>query len=90
MKKEVLCIVSGKVQDVFFRAFAEKKAAEFSVTGYAKNLPDSTVEVVAQGDEEKVKLFVQAISAGPEEAEVESMNVSWGKPSADYPDFHIF
>lgn len=89
MKKEVLCIVSGDVQGVFFRQFAKEKADSFDVTGYAKNLEDGTVEVVAQGDEAVLKNFLESISAGPENAQVESLNVSWGKPTEEFTQFDI-
>ena len=49
MKKEVYCTVHGEVQGVFFRQFVKEKADQLGVFGYAKNLPDGTVEIVAQG-----------------------------------------
>ncbi len=90
MKKEVLCIVSGDVQGVFFRQFAKEKAVALGVTGYAKNLPDGTVEVVAQGEDQVLKNFLESISAGPENAEVESLNVSWGKITEEFSQFDTF
>ena len=89
MKKEVLCIFHGNVQGVFFRQFAKEKADLFAVTGYVKNLDDGKVELVAQGDENVVKNFLESISAGPENGEVESMNVSWGKPTEEFTQFDI-
>ena len=52
--KCVHLIVSGRVQGVFFRPNVRNKAVELGLHGYAKNLPDGNVEVVAQGDEKKV------------------------------------
>ncbi len=89
MKKEVICTVHGDVQGVFFRAFAQEKALAFGVTGYAKNMDDGTVEVLAQGDESSVKNFLESISAGPQNAQVESLNVMWGKPTEDFSQFDI-
>ena len=44
------CIVSGRVQGVWYRASTQRKADELRVTGYARNLPDGRVEVLACGD----------------------------------------
>ena len=87
MKKEVYCIVHGDVQGVFFRQFAKEKADTLGVVGYAKNLEDGTVEVVAQGEENVLKTFLESISAGPENAQVESLNVVWGKVEEQYTQF---
>jgi acylphosphatase len=87
MKKEVYCTVHGDVQGVFFRKFAKEKADNLGIFGYAKNMTDGTVEVVAQGEENQLKTFLEAISAGPENAQVESLNVVWGKVEEPYTQF---
>jgi acylphosphatase len=87
MKKEVYCVVHGDVQGVFFRQFAKEKADNLGVFGYAKNLDDGTVEVVVQGEEAVLKTFLEDISAGPENAQVESLNVMWGKVEEEYSQF---
>ncbi len=76
--KEVYCLVYGDVQGVSYRQYAREKARALGVTGYAKNMEDGTVEVVAQGPEETLRNYLGFISAGPETAQVESINVSWG------------
>ncbi len=63
--KCVHLIVSGKVQGVFFRDNTRKKAVELDLHGYAKNLEDGTVEVVAQGDENKINELIDFIKKGP-------------------------
>lgn len=81
-------IFYGKVQGVGFRKFVKKKAEEFCVTGYVKNLQDGTVEVVAQGEEETLKRFLKEIKDGPEGAIVEKFlqeNIEEG----DYHEFKI-
>jgi acylphosphatase len=88
--KEFYSKIYGNVQGVFFRNFAQGKARELGVTGYAKNLSDGTVEVVAQGEEEKLKQFFEFISVGPETAEVESAEISWGPlPEEKFSQFDI-
>jgi acylphosphatase len=87
MKKEVYCVVHGNVQGVSFRQFAKEKADSLGILGYAKNMPNGTVEVVAQGEENNLKIFLESISAGPESAQVESLNVMWGKVEEEYTQF---
>jgi acylphosphatase len=77
-EKELLAIVSGNVQGVFYRRFIQVKAGELGITGTAKNVEDGTVEIVAQGKEEDLKKLLEFIYAGTEHAEVESANISWG------------
>jgi acylphosphatase len=89
MKKEVYCVVHGEVQGVYYRQFAKEKADNLGVVGYSKNLDDGTVEVVAQGEEVAVKTFLESASAGPENAQVESINVMWGKIEEPYTQFDI-
>ena len=89
MKKEVYCTVHGDVQGVFYRKFAKEKADSLGVLGYAKNMEDGTVEVVGQGEESTLKTFLESISAGPENAQVESLNVMWGKIEEEYTQFDI-
>ena len=48
----------GTVQGVGFRYTVRQIAAEFAVTGYVKNLPDGTVEMVAEGEIRELKRFV--------------------------------
>ncbi|HTU64790.1 MAG TPA: acylphosphatase [Steroidobacteraceae bacterium] len=50
--------VSGRVQGVFYRATCVKKATSLGLRGYARNLPDGRVEVLACGDAAAVEQFV--------------------------------
>ena len=92
--KELFCKVHGNVQGVFFRAFAQKEARTLGVTGYAKNVADDmgggAVEIVAQGDEAKLRAFLAKISTGPEEAEVESVDTNFGPIGPDDEKFSDF
>ncbi|EPR33009.1 Acylphosphatase [Alkalidesulfovibrio alkalitolerans DSM 16529] len=52
--KTIRCLVSGRVQGVFFRAFTRDKARSLGLVGQVRNLPDGRVEVVARGPDEDV------------------------------------
>jgi acylphosphatase len=72
-------LVSGRVQGVGYRYFTRKKALELSLAGYAENLPDGRVEVVAEGEESDLKLFLHHLRQGPREARVEDLEVQWSE-----------
>ncbi len=73
-------IISGRVQGVFFRDNTRRKAKELGLTGYAKNLPDGTVEVVAEGNENKIEEFVGFIREGPGIAKIEGIKIKHKEP----------
>ncbi len=66
----VRCHVSGRVQGVFFRASARHQAEQMGITGYARNLPDGRVELMACGESEAVERFRGWLAQGPEGARV--------------------
>lgn len=67
------CVVSGRVQGVFFRASTRNMALELGVCGYARNLPDGRVEVHVEGDAAAVAALCDWLWDGPEAAEVSSV-----------------
>jgi len=67
------CLISGKVQGVFYRASTAEKARTLGITGYAKNLPDGRVEVLACGEEAKVKELIDWLWQGPRQARVQGV-----------------
>jgi acylphosphatase len=70
------CVVGGRVQGVFYRATAARRARELGVNGYARNLPDGRVEVLACGDEASVGTFVAWLWTGSSASKVTSVEVS--------------
>ncbi|MEM4554403.1 MAG: acylphosphatase [Candidatus Anstonellaceae archaeon] len=56
-----LFVASGRVQGVGFRAYVCKIANSLQLVGYAKNLPDGTVEILVEGDEKKTQELAERI-----------------------------
>lgn len=67
------CIVGGRVQGVYYRATTANRARELGVTGYAKNLPDGRVEVLAVGDASAVNTLVEWLWEGSTASKVTSV-----------------
>ncbi|MCD4807303.1 MAG: acylphosphatase [Methanococcoides sp.] len=81
--------VSGRVQGVYFRGFTQKTAASLGLMGYAQNLPDGRVKVVAQGKRSDILELLDHLHIGPELSNVESIEVSWMALSDTFTDFLI-
>ncbi len=76
--------VSGRVQGVFFRASTQREARSLGITGYAKNLPDGSVEVLACGPQPAVEQLGEWLWVGPPAArvrQVESVSVKVDIPA---------
>ena len=82
-------LVSGEVQGVGFRFFAQRVAAHHQVVGYVRNLPDGRVEALAEGTPEGVEGFKHDIAAGPQHARVEQVEELSVEPTGHYPTFRI-
>ena len=80
-----LCRVSGRVQGVFFRAATRARAEELGVVGYARNLPDGTVEVLACGDEAGVRTLCEWLWHGPPASHVTEVTIEERDPGSISP-----
>ena len=69
-------VVSGGVQGVGFRWFVLRHAQRDGLTGFARNLPDGSVEVVAAGDVVALERLAAALRVGPPHARVDEVAVS--------------
>ena len=81
-------IIRGKVQGVFFRGSTREKAMILGVMGEVKNLPDGSVWLVAEGDENAVNELIAWCYRGPLRAEVEDVIVTEGVV-VGYRDFQV-
>ena len=67
--------ISGRVQGVGFRFFTEDAARREGLHGWVRNLPDGSVEIMAEGDAEAVERFERHVRHGPPGARIEQIEV---------------
>ncbi len=79
--------VSGIVQGVGYRYFAVRKADSYAVKGFAKNLVDGRVEVVAEGERGLVEQFIKDLRNGPISAHVTDIRMEWENPTYEFKGF---
>ena len=87
--KRVHLFISGRVQGVFFRANVQKKARKLGIVGFVRNLADSRVEAVCQGEDEKVDELIEYCKEGPSAADVDDVEVKEEEPKDDFDDFEV-
>ncbi|SNR88263.1 acylphosphatase [Desulfurobacterium atlanticum] len=87
--KTLHAFVSGRVQGVGFRAFVKRKADMLGVKGFVRNLSDGRVEVVAEGEEEKLNKLLDFLHQGPSLSKVKSVEYSYSDYRGVYENFEI-
>ncbi|HDL09635.1 MAG TPA: acylphosphatase [Candidatus Omnitrophica bacterium] len=90
MLKRVHVFYSGRVQGVGFRFTTERIALEMGdVYGWVRNLPDGRVEVVAEGEEERLNEFLRRIREGLLKRYIKREDVIWENYKGEFDDFEI-
>ena len=89
MRKQTHISIFGIVQGVFFRVSAASVARKMQLSGYARNLPNSSVEVLAEGEEEKLKRMIEWCKQGPPGAHVDHIEVEWCEATNRFQSFQI-
>ena len=82
-------IVSGRVQGVGFRYFVQSVGSRLGLGGNVRNCPDSTVEIVVEGESQKIGKFIKDVGKGPALARVERLEIRDVAPSGKYGGFLI-
>jgi acylphosphatase len=81
--------IRGDVQGVGYRFFAQRAAARHQVVGYVKNMPDGTVEALAEGPLQTVEAFKHDLATGPRFSVVEQVEEINLEPTGQYSAFRI-
>ena len=82
-------LISGDVQGVGYRFFAQRAAAKHQVVGYVRNCPDGSVEAFAEGPANSVESFKHDLVTGPQWALVQQVEEINLEPSGRYSSFRI-
>lgn len=81
--------IFGRVQGVYFRQSAANFAKSLRLTGYAENLRDGSVKIIAQGQEEALEEFIKWCQRGSLLSKVEGMSHKWLEANESYDDFNV-
>jgi len=82
-------LISGRVQGVAFRYYTQDIAQSLEIKGWVRNCWDGKVEIVAEGEEEKVKKLISRCYQGPGSAIVEKLDIEWEKYRGEFNSFGI-
>ncbi|HEY8184937.1 MAG TPA: acylphosphatase [Pyrinomonadaceae bacterium] len=82
-------LITGEVQGVGYRFFAQRAAARHQVFGYVRNCPDGKVEVVAEGSQNEVEEFKKDLATGPQWSRVDHFEEISLEPTGQYSSFRI-
>ena len=87
--KRIHLIVHGFVQGVFFRANARRKAIELGLKGYAKNMRNGSVEIVAEGSEGRLNELIEFCRKNPGASKVSKVDVKLENFKNEFNAFEI-
>lgn len=88
--RRVYAMVSGRVQGVGFRVFAQRQALVRGLKGFVRPLVDGRVEAVIEGPDAKVAELLDKLKRGPHAARVENVKVSEERPEGNFKGFEIW
>ena len=85
----IKALVHGKVQGVYYRAFASRAAKSLSLKGYVRNVSNGDVELEAEGLKDMLEELLRRLKAGPDGAIVEKIDVTWSEGTGKYSAFDV-
>ena len=88
-KVRVRIFVSGLVQGVFFRSETKNRAKELDIFGWVKNLTDGRVEILAEGEKDKLEKLIVWAKKGPDSARVDGLEIDWQEHKGEFKNFEI-
>ncbi|MFQ6063265.1 MAG: acylphosphatase, partial [Methanosarcinales archaeon] len=87
MKKRVNIIATGRVQEVRYRSKVRDLAKKLGILGQVQNLPDGSVEIIAEGDENTLQDFIDKIRIKNRLIEVQNLEISYSEPTGEFETF---
>jgi acylphosphatase len=88
-QNRIECKITGRVQMVMYRDFAQRKARRLGIVGTVQNMKDGSVALVAEGEEEALKKYIALLHKGSVFSKVEEVETKWTETTGDFRDFRI-
>lgn len=88
-RRRLACVINGNVQGIGFRWSVRELAARLGMTGYARNLGDGRMEVVAEGSEAALETLRAFCYRGPDGATVTGVEATESPATGEFPHFEI-
>jgi len=82
-------LVHGRVQGIYYRAFASRAAKSLSLKGYVRNVSNGDVEAEAEGEKGLLEELLRRLKEGPDGAEVVKIDVTWAEYTGKYNAFDV-
>ena len=82
-------LVNGRVQGVGFRYYTLKSARGKNLTGWVRNLRDGRVEVMAEGDQNRLNQLITDRRQGPISSDVDHVEVNFSEAVGEFKDFGV-
>jgi len=89
MQKQLECKIKGRVQMVMFRDFVQRKATRLGLSGTVQNMSDRTVQVVAEGEEDKLQELLSLLHKGSIFSRVDKVEEKLRQPKGEFSGFRI-
>jgi acylphosphatase len=89
MRKRATVFYTGRVQGVGFRYTTREIACGYELTGYIRNLHDGRVELVAEGADEEVTAFLEAVQTSQLGSHIRHTDVNWKDATGEFRGFEI-
>lgn len=81
--------MQGTVQGVFFRQFVKEHADKLGLTGFVRNLTGGDVEILAEGEQDKIDRLANVVRKGPEHSQIRHVQIEERKWSGEFKEFKI-
>ena len=89
VKKAAKFIMKGTVQGIFFRQFVKEHADNLKLKGFVRNLENSDVEIIVEGEGDAIKRLGGFVQKGPAHAQIRDVQITERKWSGDFKEFKI-
>ena len=89
MFKRIKAIFSGTVQGVGFRASAQRLAQDFVIDGTVRNLPNGSVEILAEGEQGQLQDFISTLQESHLSVYIRTVTMDWDQGRREFSGFRI-